>query len=92
MKEDKKYCEHGHEIISRSEGSYFLKATAVKKQIINVLDYQGMIIDSTWRVLVLQSNFLNDDFRDLSISWNNLNCGVERKEDKNHKIYVWPDA
>ena len=92
MRDDKNYSDRGHEIISRSEESYFLKTTEFKKWIINVLDNQEIIIDPTSRVLELKNNFLNDEFRDLSISRNNLNWGVEIKEDKNHKIYVWLDA
>ncbi|MGL5640156.1 MAG: methionine--tRNA ligase [Mycoplasmoidaceae bacterium] len=92
IKDNKKYCEHGHEIISRSEESYFLKTTEFKKWIIDVIDNNEIYIHPFSRVAELKNNFLNDEFRDLSISRNNLNWGIEIKENPNHKIYVWLDA
>ncbi|MGL4617159.1 MAG: methionine--tRNA ligase [Mycoplasmoidaceae bacterium] len=92
IKDNKKYCEHGHEIISRSEESYFLKTTEFKKWIIDVIDNNEIYIHPVSRILELKNNFLNDEFRDLSISRNNLNWGIEIKENTNHKIYVWLDA
>ena len=52
----------------------------------------GLIIGPTSRVLESDTDFLHDEVRDLSISRNNLNWGVQITEDKNHKISAWLDA
>ncbi len=89
---EKKYCEHGHELTIRSEESYFLKMKNLKEWINDIFDKNVIDIIPNNRVLELKNNFLNQDFRDLSISRKNMNWGIDIKESDDHKIYVWLDA
>lgn len=91
-KDNKQKCTHGHDLVSKSEESYFLKVTNFKDWLIKYYEENKDFIFPTQRVKELVSNFLNDEFEDLSVTRTNVKWGIEFLEDKNHTIYVWIDA
>ncbi|MGL4647131.1 MAG: methionine--tRNA ligase [Mycoplasmoidaceae bacterium] len=92
MIKNQKCCDLNHELIARSEESYFLKTKEFKKWISDLLLKKEIDIFPQTRVNELINSFLNDDFKDLSISRKNLQWGIPIRENMDHKIYVWIDA
>ena len=92
IKNDKETCIHGHDLISKSEESYFLRVTMFKDWLINYYESNKDFIFPSKRVKELVSNFLNEEFEDLSVTRTNVKWGIQFLEDKEHTIYVWIDA
>lgn len=85
------FCQHGHKLIDKNEESYFLKVSKFKEWVTNFLNERDIVYPKS-RVNELLSNFLNNNFTDLSISRTTFNWGIKVPINDKHVIYVWLDA
>ncbi len=90
-KDGQKVCQHGHSLIDKNEESYFLKVSEFKNWVINFLNNNDVVYPKN-RINELLSNFLNDNFTDLSISRTTFDWGIKVPINDKHVIYVWLDA
>lgn len=86
---DGKCPDHNTKASWISEETYFFKLSKYKDQIIDfVKDY---IVPEKRKNEIL-SRLQKDGLRDLSVTREKLDWGIDSPVDKNHKIYVWFDA
>lgn len=91
FKDNKMFCQIGHEITFKKEETYFFKMSDKSDWLKNYYQNHPNFILPVWRVVELENNFLND-LMDLSISRTTFNWGIPVLENKKHVLYVWLDA
>ncbi len=91
-KDNKFYCQFGHELIDKNEESYFLKVSLFKDWIKDFFKNKKDFIVPQSRVNELVNNFIDNDFSDLSISRISFDWGIKINENPKHVVYVWLDA
>jgi methionyl-tRNA synthetase len=73
------------------EDAYFFKMSKYKDRVLKLLESPGFVMPKEKRNEML-SRIKSDDLKDLCVSRNNLDWGIDVPIDKDHKIYVWFDA
>lgn len=92
VKDNKKYCSVGHELIDISESSYFFRMSKFKDWIQNQFIENSNWISPESRMKELSNNFLENNLEDLSISRTTFSWGIPILENQKHVMYVWMDA
>ncbi|AHC39813.1 methionyl-tRNA synthetase [Mycoplasma ovis str. Michigan] len=82
-------CEMGHELIIRSEESYFLKVKEFKDWFLDYYQKKHIIFPDHYRSN-LETGIINE-LEDLSVSRRNLEWGIQLDK-HNFCVYVWFDA
>lgn len=92
-KEDGKlYCKVGHQLVEKSEESYFLKLKKYQKWLEDFYKNHPNFIFPKERNIELINNFIKPGIEDLSITRTSFNWGIPINENNKHVVYVWIDA
>ena len=86
---DGKCPEHNKTPTWMSEETYFFKLSKYKKKLIKFV--KNYIVPDSRKKEIL-SRLENEELKDLSVSREKLDWGIDVPVDKSHKIYVWFDA
>ena len=86
---DGKCPEHNKKPKWMSEETYFFKLSKYKKKLIKFI--KNYIVPDSRKKEIL-SRLENEELKDLSVSREKLDWGIDVPFDKSHKIYVWFDA
>ncbi len=73
------------------EESYFFKLSKYKKQILDLIEKNNLIIPKEKSNEII-SRLKNEELKDLSVSRINKEWGIKTPIDQKHTIYVWFDA
>lgn len=90
-KEGKLYCRVGHELVEKSEQTYFLKVSQFADWIKEQWKTPYFIVPTS-RMTELSHSFLDKGLEDLSITRQSRTWGILTREDPSQVIYVWIDA
>ncbi|MBL7206177.1 MAG: methionine--tRNA ligase [Candidatus Aenigmarchaeota archaeon] len=74
-----------------SEESYFFKLSKYKAYILDLIKNKGLIFPKSKENEILQ-RLNEEELKDLCVSRNSLEWGINVPFDKTHTIYVWMDA
>ena len=88
---NKKCIEHKKEPKRIEEENYFFKLSKYEKDILKLVSSNDFIIPKGWKNEII-NRIKSDKLKDISVSRQGLEWGIETPIDKSHKIYVWIDA
>lgn len=91
-KDGKLYCKVGHELVNKSEETYFLKMKEQQGWLEQYYAKHPDFIIPNERVRELVNNFIHPGLEDLSVTRTSIQWGVPTNTNHNHVLYVWIDA
>lgn len=91
-KDGKLYCSVGHELVYKTEESYFLKLSKYQKWLEQYYVDHKDFISPQMRLNEINTNFIKPGVEDLSITRTTFDWGVKTLTNPQHIIYVWIDA
>lgn len=87
---DGKCPEHGKKPEWLKEESYFFRLSKYQKQISKLLENRFVLPERRRNEIISRLN--EEKLKDLSVSRQNINWGIDTPIDSKHKIYCWVDA
>lgn len=91
-KDNKLYCKLDHELVYKTEESYFLKLSNYQKWLETYYNEHPNFIIPSIRFNEIMNNFIAPGIEDLSITRTTFDWGIKTISHPQHVIYVWIDA